>query len=438
MAARLGAISRHLCGGSVNKNDVNSASEGPLHGIRVLDLTQMVSGPMGTQILGDMGADVIKIEPLTGAAERGSSRAKITSPLFALVNRNKRSVSLDLKSEEGRSLFYKLIPTADVIVQNFRPGVAARMGIGYEDVQKANPRIIYMSISGFGQTGPYTKNRVYDPVIQAVSGLASVQADETGRPRMMRLVIPDKVTALTSAQAITAALVQRGRTGVGTSIELSMLDAVISFAWGEAFAQEAIVDGQAPNHEYSRDMVFQTLDGYITCGAVQDKEWHALCTALQKPEWTQDERFATATSRALHRNVRFEMTEGVLRKMTTAEALERLTQHQVPNAEVNHPRAKVLTNPQVVKNKLIETVEHPWAPFPMLQPRLAAQFSNAPYRLRHNTPLLGENTREILRQAGVSEGTLDAAEKNGVIRTVQGEIPAQIRRDGRLYDPSSA
>eukprot|EP00929_Paragymnodinium_shiwhaense_P058150 TRINITY_DN29120_c0_g1_i5.p1 TRINITY_DN29120_c0_g1~~TRINITY_DN29120_c0_g1_i5.p1 ORF type:complete len:258 (+),score=34.03 TRINITY_DN29120_c0_g1_i5:68-775(+) len=179
----------------------NPDYEGPLHGLRVLDLSQMISGPMGTQLLADQGADVIKVEtPGKGTSERGASRDKVVGPMFAVVNRNKRSVALDLKRPEGLAAFLKLVPSADILVQNFRPGVADRMGIGYEALKKINERLIYVSITGFGQDGPYSSKRVYDPIIQAVAGIASTQADANGRPRMLQLIVPDKVTAMTSAQ----------------------------------------------------------------------------------------------------------------------------------------------------------------------------------------------------------------------------------------------
>ena len=248
------------------------AARGPLAGVVVLDLTQMVSGPMGTQILGDQGADIIKIENTTsGAAERGGARSTVGTPLSAQINRNKRSLSLDLKAPEGVKILKRLAARADCLVQNFRPGVIDRMGLGYDTLSKLNPGLIFVSISGFGQSGPYSQKRVYDPVIQSVSGLASIQADENDRPRMMRLIVPDKVTALTSAQAIAAALVQKYRTGEGAHIELAMLDATLQFAWGEGMARYGFVDDpdstealETVEHEYVRDMVFKTSDGYIT------------------------------------------------------------------------------------------------------------------------------------------------------------------------------
>jgi crotonobetainyl-CoA:carnitine CoA-transferase CaiB-like acyl-CoA transferase len=358
---------------------------GPLAGVVLLDLTQMVSGPMGTQIIADQGADVIKIEnTTTGAAERGGARSTMTNPLMSVINRNKRSLALDLKSKAGHAVFLRLVQTADVVVQNFRPGVMDRMGIGYDALCEVNPSIILVSISGFGQTGPYSQKRVYDPVIQSVSGLASIQADENDRPRMMRLIVPDKVTALTSAQAISTALVQKYRTGKGTHIELAMLDATLSFAWGEGMARYGFVDDADSSetaddpdvnpHEYVRDMVFRTKDGYITCGAVQQKEWEGLCAALDKPEWLTDERFATAAARNENRDERLRLTEEILMTMTAAEATEKLNAQQVPNGPVHHPRGKVVSDPQVLHNDLLVNYRHDAAPLTLRQPRPAAKF----------------------------------------------------------------
>lgn len=212
---------------------------GPLHGYRIIDVTQMVSGPMATMILADQGADVVKVEPAgSGDATRGlgSARRGMT-PMFAVINRSKRSVAVNLKDSRGVELLKSLVSGADVFIQNFRPGAAERMGIGEAAMRRVKPDLIYVSISGFGESGPYAHKRVYDPVVQALSGLAAIQADvATGRPRMMRLIVPDKVTALTAAQAVTAALLARERTGKGNHVKLAMLDAVVAFMWPEGMA----------------------------------------------------------------------------------------------------------------------------------------------------------------------------------------------------------
>ena len=202
---------------------------GPLDGIRVLDLTSMVSGPMATMILADQGADVVKVEPPAGDRMRGLSRSVMTGA-FLSSNRNKRSLCLDLKRPEALEIVKTLAARSDVFIQNFRPGTIERMGLGEEVIRGLRPDVVYVSISGFGETGPFAQQRVYDPVIQALSGLADIQADAgTRRPRMVRTIVPDKTTALTAAQAITAALLARERTGVGQHVRLAMLDAMVAF-----------------------------------------------------------------------------------------------------------------------------------------------------------------------------------------------------------------
>jgi crotonobetainyl-CoA:carnitine CoA-transferase CaiB-like acyl-CoA transferase len=378
--------------------------QGPLSGYRIIDVTQMLSGPMATMILGDQGADVIKIEPpgigdLTRAM--GSGRRGIP-PTFAVINRNKRSIAIDLKDHRGLAVMKHLVASADVLVQNFRPGRAERMGIGEPEMRRIKPDLIYVSISGFGEQGPYVEKRVYDPVIQALSGLASIQADyKTGRPQMMRLIIPDKVTALTAAQAITAALLARERTGEGQHVRLAMLDAVIAFLWPEGMAQHTFISStQPPARASSRDLIFETADGYITAGANSNAEWKGLAIALERPEWIDDPRFNTVTARMRNVAERLELTAEILATRTSAEWLARLDANQVPSAPVLS-REEVLRDPQVVANELIVESHHPHAGA-MRQPRPAARFEATPAGLHRPAPLLGEHTEEILRELGIS------------------------------------
>ncbi len=285
-------------------------SSGPLSGYRIIDVTQMLSGPMATMMLGDQGADVVKVEPpgigdLTRAM--GASKHGIP-PAFAVINRNKRSIALDLKDHRGLAVLKHLVAGADVFVQNFRPGRAERMGIGERELRRIKPDLIYVSISGFGEKGPYVEKRVYDPVIQALSGLAAIQTDyKTGRPQMMRLIIPDKVSALTAAQAITAALLARERTGEGQHVRLAMLDAVISFLWPEGMADLTFTASTTQSaRRKSRDLIFETADGYITCGANSNAEWKGLAKALGHPEWIDDPRFNTVAARIRNVSERLE------------------------------------------------------------------------------------------------------------------------------------
>ena len=377
---------------------------GPLAGYRIIDVTQMLSGPMATMMLADQGADVIKVEPpSTGDLTRalgGGSRGM--APTFATINRNKRSVVLNLKDRRGIELLERLVAGADLFVQNFRPGVADRMGIGEAALRRIKPNLVYVSISGFGESGPYVHKRVYDPVIQALSGLASIQGDPvTGRPRMIRLIVPDKVTALTAAQAMTAALLARERTGEGQHVRLAMLDAVIAFLWPEGMARHTFI-GSAPVvvRPDARDLVFETADGYITVGAVSDTEWVGLTRALGHPEWLDDPRFRTPAGRVKHADARLELTAEVLKTRTSAEWLARLEAEDVPCAPVLS-RAEVIADAQVAANELIVESDHPQAGR-MRQPRPAARFERTPAEIRSPAPLLGEHTDAVLAELGIS------------------------------------
>jgi crotonobetainyl-CoA:carnitine CoA-transferase CaiB-like acyl-CoA transferase len=390
---------------------------GALDGYRIVDASQMVSGPMATMILADQGADVVKVEPpVTGDLTRalGASRRGL-SPSFAIINRNKRSIAIDLKQSRGVELLKKLVARADVFVQNFRPDTAERMGIGERELRAVKRDLVYVSISGFGEKGPYAHRRVYDPVIQALSGLADIQADwETGRPRMMRLIVPDKVTALTAAQAITAAILARERTGKGQHVRLAMLDAVIAFLWPEGMARYTFPGAKSSAvRPRSPDLIFETADGYITVGAVSDAEWKGLATALGHPEWIDDPRFNTPAARVANVKQRLELTARVLRERTSAEWLARLEANQVPSAPVLS-REQVLTDPQVLENRLIVESTHPHAG-PMREPRPAARFEATPAEIRRAAPLLGEHTDEILAEFGLTSDTIADLRSSGIV-----------------------
>ncbi|HLK87452.1 MAG TPA: CoA transferase [Candidatus Binataceae bacterium] len=391
---------------------------GPLSGIRVVDVTQNLSGPMATMILGDQGADIIKVEPpgigdftrAMGGTRRG------VAPAFAVINRNKRSVALNLRDARGVEMLKRMVARADLFVQNHRPGVAERLGIGEAALRAVKPDLVYVSISGFGENGPYADQRVYDPVIQALSGLAAIQADvETGHPHMIRLIIPDKVTALTAAQAMTAALLARQRTGEGQHVRLAMLDAVIAFLWPEGMAAYTFVGSNRSSIRAARarELIFQTTDGYITAAANTDSEWQGLCRALERPEWLTDERFRTPVDRIRNADVRLEMTAQALKTRSSAQWLERLRANEVPCAPVL-TREEVLHNAQVVANQIIVESTHPHAGA-MRQPRPAARFERTPAALRRFAPMLGEHTDEVLAETGVAPDELRSLRAAGVI-----------------------
>ncbi len=392
---------------------------GPLHGYRVVDLTSMISGPLATMILADQGADVIKVEnPDGGDHTRASNnRRGGFSASFLNNNRNKRSVALDLKQPGAREAVLRLAGTADVFVQNFRPGVAERMGLGEDAVRAVAPEIIYVSISGFGESGPYAQKPVYDPLIQGVSGLASVQAgSDQERPRLVRTIVPDKLTAYNAAQAITAALLSRVRTGKGQHVRLSMLDAIIAFLWASDMGSQTFVGEDIPQQEAASfiDLIYETATGPISAAVQTNREWVALTRALDKPEWLEDERFTTPALRQRHINERLILTQEALRTRPAEEWLERLTAEGVPCAPVL-TRTQMLSNEQVVANGIVVETDHEGAGR-IRQARSAARFSGTPAEIRRGGAALGAHTAEVLGELGYTEADILAWQGGGARR----------------------
>jgi crotonobetainyl-CoA:carnitine CoA-transferase CaiB-like acyl-CoA transferase len=391
---------------------------GPLDGIRVIDLTSMVSGPLTTMILADQGADVIKVEnPKGGDYTRAvSTRRGGFSASFLNNNRNKRSLALNLKEPRGIELLKRLAAGADVLVQNFRPGVVERMGLGEEALRAAAPDIIYVSISGFGERGPYAAKPVYDPLVQALSGLTTIQAgSDTERPRLVRTILPDKLTGFAAAQAVTAALLARARTGKGQHIRLSMLDSVVSFLWSSDMGSQTFVGEEWPQETAQSfiDLIYETADGYISVAVQSDKEWTGLCAAIERPDLLKDPRFASPALR--HKNIddRLTLTQEALRGRGSAEWLARLEANDVPCAPVLR-RREVIDHPQIVANEILLETEHPKAGR-LRQARHAPRFSETPAEHRRGAPGLGEHTREVLLDAGLSEDELRVLEADQVI-----------------------
>ncbi len=277
---------------------------GPLAGVKVVDLSQIVSGPMAATLLGDQGAEVIKVESPNGDPVRVLGPAKgDRSAMFIAVNRGKQGIAIDLKTAGGRAILERLVGWADVLIENFRPGTMERLGFGAERCAAINSRLIFASITGFGQQGPYRHIRVYDPVIQAVSGIAATQPDSDGKPALIRTLVADKVTALTMAQAITAALFHRERTGEAQRVDVSMLDAAIAFNWPEGMYNHAFLDEPPPAWpEYgSQSSLFAATDGQVTAGMLQTVEFVALMQALGLTALAQDPRLQTLAGRIANR-----------------------------------------------------------------------------------------------------------------------------------------
>ncbi len=391
---------------------------GPLQGFKIIDLTSMISGPLSTMILADQGADVIKVEnPRGGDFTRGAFNQRSgLSASFLNNNRNKRSVALNLKDERGLAVLKRLTVGADVFVQNFRPGVAKRMGIGEAAIRAVAPNIVYVSISGFGPRGPYAEKPTYDPLVQALSGLTTIQggADEQ-RPRLVRTILPDKLTGVTASQAITAALLARERSGQGQHVELSMLDSVVAFLWSSDMASQTFVGEEIPQERAQSfiDLIYETQDDYISVAVQSDKEWAALSRALERPDWLDDPRFTTPSLRQEHIDARLSLTQEVLKTRTAAEWLTRLDAEDVPCAPVLR-RRDVIDHPQLLANETVTETDHPIAGR-LRQARPAARFSATPVEHRHGGSLLGQHSQEILRDAGYDEREIETLMADAVI-----------------------
>jgi crotonobetainyl-CoA:carnitine CoA-transferase CaiB-like acyl-CoA transferase len=385
---------------------------GPLAGIRVVDLTSVVSGPLATMFLADQGAEVIKVEPLGGDITRQSRQSVSASgefsALFVSTNRGKRSLSLDLKRPEAATIMRKLICRADVLVQNFRPGTMERLGLGEPTLRAENPRLIYVSISGVGERGPYAKKRVYDPIIQGLSGFADLQADpETRRPRMIRTIVADKTTAIFAAQAVTAALFARERTGEGQHIRLAMLDTMIAYLWPEAMTQYTVVGREATTADPTArpELIFETADGYITVGTISDSEWRGFCAASERSGLAEDSRFSTPAGRAANATARILLMAEIIKERPTAEWLQRLDANDVPSAPVLR-RGEVITNEQVVARELIDEFDHPDIGR-IRQPKPAARFDRTPAEIRGPAPRIGEHSAVILAELGLEPAEIE-------------------------------
>lgn len=392
---------------------------GPLDGIRILDLTTVISGPFATMLLADQGAEVIKVESITApdhARGAGYGTRQFTAT-FLNNNRNKRAITLDLKSPQGVDVLLSLAETCDVFIQNFRPGVVERLGVDETAIRKVAPTIIYASISGFGEKGPWSHKPVYDPIVQALSGLATIQAgSDKARPRLVRTIVPDKLTGMTAAQAISSALVHREKTGEGQHVRISMLDSVLSFLWSSDMGGQTFIGNEISSQRAATfiDLIYETKSGYISVSAMSNKQWSALCNAVDHPEWLTDERFVTPALRDQNANTRLEMTQRALMARTAEEWLRILDEAGVPSAPVLK-RKDVIHHPQVVASDIIVETEHPIAG-PIRQTRPAARFSKTSTEIRRGAPRHSEHTDEVLTEMGLTQKQITDLREQGVIK----------------------
>jgi crotonobetainyl-CoA:carnitine CoA-transferase CaiB-like acyl-CoA transferase len=381
---------------------------GPLHGIRVIDCSIALTGPYAVALLADQGADVVKVErPGFGDIARyvGVS-VNGTSALYTMCNRGKRSIAIDITKPEGRDVVVKLAEGADVFIENFRPGVLDRAGLGYGALTAANPELVYASLTGFGPEGPYATKSAYDTVIQAYGGFGANQADpDTGEPRFLNQTAADKVTAMFAAQAVTAALFARERGAGGQHVELSMLDAVVSFLWADAAGNEVLLDSdRSMKSSFSSNFrPFAFTDGYGVVTPTSDADFSGMCRGFGV-EGYDDPRVATIVERAKNRDfmqVIMARCYEAAAKLSTEEAMRRLEAERVPCGVVIAP-ADLPDDPHTKAIGLFEDSVDP-AVGRVRRPRHPTRFSATPSALGPFAPGLGEHTDEILAELGLAD-----------------------------------
>ena len=395
---------------------------GPLVGIRVLDLTQVLFGPFSTMLLSDLGAEVIKVErPEGGDIARGNGpRVGEVSTYFLSLNRGKQSITLNLSSEEGRAVFLELVATADVLVQNYTPGTMEKLGLDYETVRARNPRIIYVAGSGFGQYGPYSRKPAFDIVIQAMGGILSITGEEGGPPVRPGASYGDIAAGLFMCIATLAALEERHASGEGQMVDISMLDCQVAVQ-ENAFVRY-LNTGELPRKLGTRHpvitpfQVFPTSDGYVAValrGGFKD-QWPLYCAAIDRVDLIDDERFGNGWLRTQNYDVLEPMLNEAMRQRTTAEWVTELEKAGIPCGPVNDI-AEVAADPQIAAREMIIEVEHP------VQGKLKVantpfRFSRTRARATQGPPDLGENTAEVLaRLLSKSDEEIQRLREAGVI-----------------------
>jgi crotonobetainyl-CoA:carnitine CoA-transferase CaiB-like acyl-CoA transferase len=394
---------------------------GPLAGVRVVDVSQVLSGPFACMILADQGADVVKVEsPGLGDPMRiGPYRRGGRASFYVNANRGKRGIVLDLQQDAGREALLRLIERADVFVQNWRPGAAERLGLGWEALHARNPELIYVSISGYGDSGPYRDRRVYDPIIQGLTGHVAVQTNpDVPIPDLVRNVVADKAAAWTAAQAVTAALFARGRGACGQHITLPMLDASLYFFWPDGMMKHTWVgesEFQGPAL-YDLYRLWETADGHIIYFTATDPEFHGLYRALGHPEWVTDPRFASVPARAVPENrealgaLLFEPIRG----WNTRELIERMVAEQVPVGPVCTIE-QMLEDPQIRHNAAWFESEDA-ATGRRREASPPARFSGTPQQAGGLAPAYGEHTDAVLGELGYDAAAIARMRSEGVIR----------------------
>ncbi|HEX4368190.1 MAG TPA: CoA transferase [Rhodopila sp.] len=389
---------------------------GPLQGYRILDLTSVLFGPFGTQTLGDWGAEVIKIESLTGDTWRNSGqfRNRGMTGQFMAVNRNKRSLALDLKHPEGKAVLRRLIATADALVSNIRPAGLARLGFSYETCKELNPKIIYAVATGFGQDGPWRARPAFDEIIQAASGFASAMGTDE-EPAFVPSLIGDKICGMALTSAVTAALLHRERTGEGQMVEVPMLETLAAFNSIEMFGGHAFIPPIGPSG-YKRMKArrpVRTKDGWLTMLPYSGENWCAFFEAVGHPDCIEEFSVRDPVLRARNIDKIYDRMRDIAPTRTTAEWEELLLRIDVPHTSFTK-LTEVAEQPHLKAVGLFQEVDHP-TEGKIRQARPPARFSASPAEVRRPAPLLGEHTREVLREAGYTPAEIDSLIENKAI-----------------------
>ncbi|CAM9445707.1 unnamed protein product, partial [Phaeothamnion confervicola] len=403
---------------------VSTQSTGPLAGFTVVEACQMVAGPMAASICADLGAEVIKVEAPNGGDRMRyvGHRVGGIGALWAGVNRGKRDVVIDLQQPEGAELLRRLVTRADVFIQNFRPGVAGRLGIDEPALRAVNPDLVYVSINGFGDTGPYSRQKSYDYVIQALSGMAALQRDSsTGAPSLLRNIVIDKVTAHTAAQSIIAALLARARGMGGQHVRLSMIDTALAFLWPDGMMQHTLLDPSVDDggrvatgpHLTAEYLVRPTADGHIVVLATSERQFPGLCRTLGTEHWLDDPRFATLAAREDNDEVLQEMISVEVARWTGRALLDALHVNDIPCSLIT-PVDEVHLDPQVIHNEVLIEHERPWIGR-VREPRPPAIYSATPTALGRHAPKLDEHTDEVLAELGLAPSDIADLRARNVI-----------------------
>jgi crotonobetainyl-CoA:carnitine CoA-transferase CaiB-like acyl-CoA transferase len=398
---------------------------GPLEGVKVIDMTTVLMGPYATQMLGDYGADVIKIETLDGDVTRqiGPTRHPGMGPVFLNTNRSKRSICLDLKKPAGRDVVLRLIASADVLVYNVRPQAMARLQLGYDVVSKINPRLIYAGVFGFGQDGPYAAKPAYDDLIQGGSALAHLMAlGGDGTPRYVPNALVDRIVGTHAVGAILASLVHRDRSGRGQRVDIPMLETMAGFVMGDhmgGLTYEPPLDkGGYARHLSPDRRPYQTSDGYICVIVYNDKQWDNFIKATGRDDLRTDPKFASFAGRAANIDAVYAELARMLKERSTAEWTELLERADIPTLPM-HSLESILTDPHLAATDFFPVVDHP-SEGAIRSMRVSTVWSDTPAEPARLAPRLSEHSEEILRQAGFSADEVAALVRDGVTQAATG------------------